>query len=310
MQFHGAIDASIELPASLVHLTVSENGFTPGALVSLLRLITARPKQVPIVFEASALVIKPPFYAALQELAFDQCYPNIAEFNWNLNAFPSDTRYFFAFLFTQRRMRLLSLSKCTFDDPTATLKNIIQLGFHIRLQGLDFLFEDIPKPLFAQFVQALKTWTSLRRLNCAGSGSGDIGMGALLSILPDLANLNELGADGFKAESREAIAALWSAIAQIPGIVACDLPQNDAKGLGVPLNTFDQEFVEQYMAMKAKPRLTTADQRVGYTIRVLRDNQQPDVSGELFQNAARATGDAGGEDGRYDGDGGDDAGES
>jgi hypothetical protein len=111
-------------------------------------------------------------------------------------------------------------------------------------------------------------------------------MGALYSLFAELPNLNEIGADGFKAEGRDSVRALWGAISQLPTLVACDLPQRDAKNLNIPLTAFGPEFVESYMVIKAKPRLTTLEQRIDYTLRVIRENQVPDTSAELFQNAA------------------------
>jgi hypothetical protein len=202
----------VELPDSLLHLRVSRCAFTTAALISLFTVVTLRPRRVPIVLDAAELIMKTTCYAALSQLNFSACHSNIAEFDWSGNAFAGDPCLFFAFLFTQRRLRLLSLRRVSSDDPMRLLKLLMRLGVHLPLFGLDFS-ADFEPGLLAQFLQALCAWPSLHRLDVSGCAAGDAGLVGLADAFPDLPDLCEIGADGFRPKMKESLVSLWTAIA-------------------------------------------------------------------------------------------------
>jgi hypothetical protein len=293
MKFSTEVDADCDLPGSVIHVNLSNNAMAIISVVSLLRLMTKRQRTIPIIVDMSRLVHQTQLYQALQELPFDQCYPNIVELNWSNNHITGDPKFFFAFLFTQKRLRLLSVKPIVVEDPVLFMRYLMRFGLCLPLPGLDFSLADAKNNAeFVQFLMALRVWPALRRLNVAGSRSGELGMGALNDVIQELTRLNELGADGFAPKSPEAIAVLWSTIELHPGLRACDLPMEDMKTAAVTVNSLDQAFGESLAALRGKPRLPSLEQRVEYTLKTVRDNGQPDFTAEIFQGAAKFAGNA------------------
>jgi hypothetical protein len=291
MKFSTEIDADCDLPSSVIHVNLSNNAMATVTIISLLRLMTKRPRAIPIIVDMSKLVHQMQLYQALQELPFDQCYPNIVELNWSNNHIAGDPKFFFAFLFTQKRLRLLSLKAIIADDPVLFMTYLMRFGVCLPLPGLDFSLSDTKTNAeFVQFVMALRAWPGLRRLNVAGSKSGGLGMGALNDVIQDVTTLNELRADGFAPKSPEAIAVLWTTIELHPGLRACDLPLEDMKKAGLTVSGLDQAFGDSFAALRGKPRLPSLEQRVEYTVKTARDNGQPDFTAEIFQGAAKFAG--------------------
>jgi hypothetical protein len=291
MSFRSVIE-QVELPQGLLHLGLSGNAFSPAAMVSVLKLITVRPLAVPIILEAADLVLKSAFFEQLSELAFDKCHPNIAELDWSCNRFPADPRLFFAFLFTQKRLRLLGLNFTRADNPVHFLQLLMKIGINLPLFGLDFSGQFDPL-VFAQFLQALSAWLSLRRLNVAACGAGDGGLGALCEVVPQLSDLNELGADGFRPSTPEALEPLWTAVATLPNIVACDLPTADMEALTVAPEQVSPVFAEAVANLRARARLSTVEQRFRCTLESIRRGE-PEFSDEVFLEASQMNWGSGG----------------
>jgi hypothetical protein len=285
MQFRSPLEASLEVPPALLHLGIANNSIATSALVSLLKVLTAGPRAVPIVLDAASLVLKPTAYAAMSELPFDRCHPNLAELDWSGNFVPADARFFFAFLFTQKRIRLFVMNNCSLEDPMEFMKLLMQLGISLPVYGLDFsgAFEPL---LFAQFIQALATWPNLRRLNIAKSGAGDAGIGALNELLESQTSIMELGADGFAPSCAAAIETVWTTISRHPSIIACDLPVEDMRAVAMDSGNFRQEFAQAYFVLNAKPRITTVEQRVAFTAQTIDAGKEPEFSDEIFLKAA------------------------
>jgi hypothetical protein len=276
----------INFPKGLLHLGLSRNVFAPAVMISLLKEITRCPMDIPIILEASELVIKPAFYKMLSEIAFDQCYPNIAELDWSNNQFPADSRFFFAFLFTQKRLRLLGLVSVRAQDPMQFLQLLMQLGVMLPLYGLDLsgLFEPL---LFAEFLQALVAWPSLRRLNVSGCAAGDGGLGALNEVTGGLLELNELGADGFRPGSPESLAPLWTTVATLPNLVACDLPIGDMDDLAAEPSQVSVNFPAVLANLKSRARLSTVEKRLHLTRSTIVEGKEPEFSDEIFLEASQ-----------------------
>lgn len=279
----------VKLPTTLIHLDVSYSAFTPSSLSSLFKFITLDQHAIPFIFDASNLVIKPECYQALSELQYDQCMPNISEFDWSYNNCPSEqTRFLFAFIFTQKRLRLLSLNGITTDNPTTFMQYVIQLAQPLNLTGLDIADTagKFPPQLFAQFIQALANVKSLKRLNVKNSESGDQGLAALDLVIKSATGLNEIVADGFKPANPSAICAIWNDIASLPELKSTDLPSDDMRNLGMQMHRLDQQTLKAFSTLKALPRPSTVEQRDEAILIQIRSNQQPDCSGTIFSRAA------------------------
>lgn len=277
------------LPTTVIHVDVSNSAFTPTSLSSLFQFITKNAHTIPFIFDASNLVIKPECYQALSELRFDQCMPNICEFDWSYNNCPSEqTRFLFAFIFTQNRLRQLSLNGITTDNPTQFLQYIIQLAQPLNLAGLDIADTagKFPPQLFAQFIQALAGVKSLKRLNVSHSEAGDQGLAALDMAIKGANGLNEIVADGFKPANPSAICAVWNDIASLPELKSADLPTEDMRNLGMQMHRLDQQTLKAFTTLKALPRPSTIEQRDEIVLIQIRANQQPDCTGTIFARAA------------------------
>lgn len=270
MTFKNAIPTDTVLPPTLLYLDISQNAFTSESFKSVLELITRRDAENPMVLKACGLVIKPTAYQAIQGINLSACRPNLAEVDWSDNTIPADgVKSLFAYLFTQQaRLRLVSLNNCSTDNPVEFMKLVLQLTTAIPLSGLEFS-NKFDKTLYAQFLGALGSATSLRKLNVSHSASGESGLGALNQLLSQLTNLNELSADGFLPENPAAVAAFWTTVSQCPQIVACDLPSDDFRHLGITPNRLDPQTQKAFAIVKGKHRPTCALQRVDYSIRSL-----------------------------------------
>jgi hypothetical protein len=145
MQYRTPIDKRLELPKNLTHFDCSMSAFTHDSFRSLFVFLGTQLMLIPIVFQARALVIKPTFYNDLAGLDFDSFSKNICEFDWSLNRMPNESvRYLFAFLFTQKKLRLLVMNDVGIENPVPFLKSMIQLINSLPLPGLDISSTDVP----------------------------------------------------------------------------------------------------------------------------------------------------------------------
>jgi hypothetical protein len=265
-----------------LHLNLSNNGFTAGAMISLFKILTCRPFTIPIVFEAAEIALKPAFFNKLsEEIAFENCFPNIAELDWSGNQFPANSQFFFAFLYTQKRLRLLRILNIHTNDSIQFLQFLMTIGRSLPIYGLDLCGTFDPL-VFAQFIQALTTWQSLRRLNLSGCGAGEGGLGALNEVITELPDLNELGADGFRPTAPELLIPLWTTAASLQNLVACDLPILDLERLKVQAEQIPGHFPEAFANLKQRARLSTAEQRVQVTLKSLGGDNGPMFSDDVF----------------------------
>jgi hypothetical protein len=230
------------------------------------------------------LVIRPTFYADLATLEFDSLNPNLCEFDWSLNRLPAtdSARYLFAFLFTQKKLRLLTMNDIGIEAPMDFLKSITQLINALPLPGLDLSSTDVPVDVLQMFLQALGAMPHLRRLGFPNSNGGDAGIAALAEAITQLPDLTEIVADGFKCASVEQLAAFWRTVALRETLVACDLPVNDLKYLELDEEQLEPEFRETFDLLREKARPSTLEQRVELTRDYLRREEAFDTSGDIF----------------------------
>lgn len=126
-------------PETLAHLDVSMSIFSDEAISSLLVSITKKPVKIPIIFSACRIILKKSSYPAIGRIKFENCYPTIAEFNFSFNRIPAfGSRSLFAFLFTQKNLRNLTLNSIGATDSVKLLKNIMMIILSLKIQAFSF----------------------------------------------------------------------------------------------------------------------------------------------------------------------------
>ena len=288
VHFKKALPANVVLPPSVLGLDISQSAFSPDALKSVLQMVARGDRQFPVVLKAVSLCMKPAAYQTLATINLQECRPNLVEVDWSGNTMPAEAvKFLFAFLFTQQaRLRLVALNNCSTDNPVEFMKLVLQLVTAIPLHGLEFS-NKLDKTLYAQFIGALGSAVSLRKLNLSQSGSQEQGLGALNQLIQQLPNLNELQADGFLPENPAAIAAFWATVSQCPELVACDMPNDDFRHLGLTPNRLDPQTQKALAIVKGKDRPTCAEQRVDYSIQSLQSGGNGEFGPEIFKVAAK-----------------------
>lgn len=240
MQFRTIVDsndemAQLHLPPNLLYLNVSGCFFTSSSLRFLLSFITKDPAEIPFIFEANEINVKSSFYSCLSKINFEKINPNICEISWNLNTIPSDSsHFFFAFLFTQKRLRMLSLTKTRSGNPTQLLKFVMQLITSLRLPAIDISFNNkgasdvqVDSEIYLQFIAALSQANFLRRIGLANSELGDEGLNVFKDVINNLTALVEITADGFMPKKKDTFLGFWESVVRHPSIKAIDKPSAD-----------------------------------------------------------------------------------
>ena len=262
-------DGKVKVPKSLVGLDLSGCKFTAESLSGLLRLLTSQEVEQPFILEMRHLTLKDNAFDAFSQLNYDACLPNISEFIFGDNDIPDQpSQFLFAFLFTQKKLRLVSFKDIRASNPIQFLKYLLQLCTSIALPGLD-ISGNFDAVTFGHFVDALRTSgaaANFRRFDVSGSKSGTPGMGALNELLKACPQLNELGADGFATDNQAALYALWVTIWQHPGICSCDLPVQDMKTLQLSMDRTSPDFQHAYKLIAEKPKPSMSRHRVDYAV--------------------------------------------
>lgn len=290
MTFKTAFDnPRIRIPPSLVSLDVSGSKFYTESLAGLMRLLTTQEVTYPIVLQMRRVLFKDDAMNGFGQLNLEATLPNIAEIDLSNTVIPSgSSQRLFAFLFTQKRLRLVSFKSVQAEDPIQFLKYVLQLCSSTALPGLE-LSGNFDSTTFGQFLNALLTTgaaKSLRRLDIAGSKSGTTGMGALNELIKTIPGLNELVVDGFETDNPAALYALWKTISQHPEICSCDLPTNDMRQLGLILTKTPEEFRDAFQILSAKSRPLSVKERVEFAVNRLSRHAEYVYGPDIFKLVA------------------------
>lgn len=296
MQFRTIVDGSDEisqlhLPPNLLYMNVSGCFFTSSSLRFLLSFITKDPLEIPFIFEANEINVKSSFYNCLSKLNFEKINPNICEVSWNSNGIPSDSsRFFFAFLFTQKRLRMLSLKKIRAGNPTQLLQFVMQLITSIKLPAIDISFNSKISPvtpvdseIFLQFIAALSQANFLRRIGLANAELGDEGLNVFKDVINNLTALTEITADGFVPQTKESFIGFWESVVKHPSIKAIDKPCIDYIYLrDQKIITNDDRIVLMpiFSEIRKMPKASNSIQREEYIKMMITENRltnNPDV---------------------------------
>lgn len=214
------LDYNFKIPvsqnASIMNISVfnlANCSFTPSTLRAFFELLTSQPVEHHITLNISEMQSGPEGYSELEKIDFSNRYPNIGELVWDKNEIPDKyLKYFFAFLYTQKNLHMLSFNEVILEEPTNFLHHLFKLMHGIQLPGLT-LKSDFDKDVFAQFLQSLSLLPSLEYLNIGNNAGGDEELKILESLVKNKNNkLCELGISGFPNRTTNGMTNLIEAV--------------------------------------------------------------------------------------------------
>ncbi|OHT05859.1 hypothetical protein TRFO_26296 [Tritrichomonas foetus] len=313
MNFRRPFKPDLSLPQTLMLLDVSFSAFTEEAYMTILYTMTKHEMITPIIFESCSISVdQPEMFELLMEIDFEHCFPNIAEFNYSGNHFPQgeSSRYMFAYLFTQKNLRMLTMNSLKCDDQVDFLNNMMTLVTSISLPGLQ-LSGNFDKEVFSNFLEALASHdtSSYRSFAFKFTNAGIRGLNSLAKLVSKCKNLVEITADGFKPEqeinseinsptkdsnaksssSNDGVGALenfWIEIGNNESILACDLPDEDLKHLSIIPTKMSSEFQDAFEKIKNKSRPSTTGKRYAYVLNDLMNGGRLFSGPKIFQKCA------------------------
>ena len=261
MQFRSPIIESAVLPPALISINLSFCAFVSLSFWTLMNLFVSKPHIVPFSLQMQSLVLKAIAYQALEQIDFSNACSNIAEIDWSGNTMPAaETRLFFAYLFTQKRLRYIKFDDMSAEDPVQFLKGVLQLTASLRVAGLDLSGRFEPNEI-VQVMHAISYMKWLRRISLRNSMSGESGMKEMVNIIKSIPHLNEVLADGFGCSAPGPLFDMWNTINNAPELLASDFPAVDLKRLKLTLNDLNEHekmIIEQAMHRK---KTSTIDHR-------------------------------------------------
>ena len=222
----------VDLPPKLIYLSFRKCYFSGRSLRYILNTLTYKPLEIPIFLNLSNINLKRSFYASLSKINFDSIQPNICELIYNNNDLSSESiRYLFAFLFTQKRLRMLSFQNSTVKNTSQFLNYFKHLISSLELPGID-ISGNFEKEIFLQFINDLSQFPFLRRVGIRNSHLGDQGLTMFKDVIKSLPQLNELIADGFNPTDANTFCSFWESILNHKSIENCGFPFKDFRLLG------------------------------------------------------------------------------
>ena len=283
--FQTPLPLDLVIPKRLGLLAFTQASLSEHALFSLIKWITSTPVDVPIILVLDSIFPEKVarILSSLSVLDRAKCYPNLAEFSFNGNyILESAIPDLFAFLYTQKRLRLVSFNACRSDNQEVFLKHLIQLAVSLPLYGLDIMKLAFDHGLMLQWIKALaRTTTRFRRLGFQGLRLEDEGVRAFIELISANRELIEVGADGFAPKSGAVLTQLWTAIRRHPSIVANDFPSTDMQQLRIGKD--DALWSE----LEMRPSLSVCAMRERYVSMEVSAGRKPDFSPSIFGATAK-----------------------
>lgn len=278
------------LPPYLIHLDLSFCTFSDTAIVSLFKLISMTQFDNPIMLQLIKLDVNPNFIYQLDSIDLARVNPNsILEFDFSANKILAEPSLkLFAYLFTQKALRLVQFNSIEVDDGVTFLKNLMTLITNMQLPGFE-VSGNFNAVTFNQFLTALAGMNLqyLRHVGFRHANTGSQGLGALNQLIIALPNLVELVAEGFFPEL-PALGAFWATVAKHPSIKATDLPGEDFKNLGLTLTELPSNLKETFRIIRdSKARAATISKKDEIYLRCFREGKPLDVSANFFAELAK-----------------------
>lgn len=252
ISFHTNLNlANLKLPAALMYVDFTKSSFSASAFKDIMALITSKRKtdllpnvdNATISFASDAqknpvLMVKMPSiilnkegYESFKDFNYGAMQSNICEFDWSNNRIPAPVvPFFFKFLNTQKKMRILILNNIRLDKQALFFQKLQEYVFNIKLPGLDMTAGLYKKFLFT-FYDSLKNQPFIRRCCVVGRGGGDEYVLKYTELIKSLPNVTEIVADGFLPRNLEFLLLMWRAIYDSKCIKANDFPRYDIKFL-------------------------------------------------------------------------------
>ena len=291
MRFLDTLPSDMRIPLHLKRLSVMASGVQTNCLKSILEWITSKPVDIPIILELQNIAPQ----STGDRLVYDWChvylqgcYPNICEFHFCGNYLPNLAILpFFAFCFTQKRLRMLSLSRCKTDNQQLLLRSLLELGIALPLYGLEMVKSTFNASLMVQFIRALAaTTTTLRRAVFSESFLGDEGLQAMADLVRANPDLAEVGADGFHPRSSAVLFNFWKLVAENQSIKGNDFPLDDLSYLRLESKDLPNDVNTMLNSLFGRPQLTTIGTRLAWMLNRIEAHETPDFSPRIFGLAA------------------------
>lgn len=289
------------IPQNLVVISIAKSKFIAGGLYTFLQNVNKFELPRPIFFVARNVQIEEKCWTLMkEEMDLTSLKPNMLEFDFSESTFPNLAfQPFFKFLETQSRLRMLVLNSISTDDQRNFIHKLASIMSRNKFAGVDVSGHFDPYSV-QQFLASLANCSSLRRLSIKNCGAGNKAMFSLMNLLNLVKDLNELVADGFKAQvvpkeqrkdnERHPLIMLWQQIASKKNILANDIPVEDLALIGHmdPYPLLKEE--DRVMLKNLKPpnrRIpSTMRERLDFTLQSLDEGDQEKIelaySPEIF----------------------------
>ena len=279
---------SVKLPETLLLLDVSRSNFTNEAFATFFICLTKKQFKLPLSLKMNNIKYSKGSFTSLQEILktkVNQIFPNIIEFELSNVILPADdSRSLFAFLFTQKYLRNLSLGRIQTNNQVEFLKNVMTLVLSLKIPGLE-LFGSFNGPTIYQFIQALaaQNISFIRHFGIPKSSIGNEGIKVLINLIMNSPNINELMIDGLDPESPDALYQLWQVISSRDSIVSLDYPASDIKKISLDYSSLPQAGQEIVNKITTLCKPSTLWKRTLFNIDELAKGGPMTINGNIFQ---------------------------
>jgi hypothetical protein len=290
------------IPPQLAKLDVSECRFVGSALYSFMEAITRQEATHPFFFAARSIYLSGNCFSG--DANFKKMASNILEFDFSDNDVSGSCREFLnRFLFTQKRLRHISMDRVTTDDARSLGFMLDRLMRMDQMAGIDV--NGLPEASFyGMLIPALQGARGLRHLGLKDARARDRGIRALESLLSSGAGrLVELQADGMGPRrdhrvtpddppDEEQLLDLWERIGLSESLVANDFPDGDLAA--VMITTEEAQRKRPAIAKARRAEVTTAEGRLRCLIQNIDSGNAASIatamSGQVYVGVHMATG--------------------
>ena len=260
--FKTELPKGISVPESLISLNISQCTFYSNVFKSFIEVLTNKLLPAPILLSAQSLVMKDDIYSGLSGLNFESLAPNLCEIDFSGNGFAfSSMKYFFAFLCTQSRMHLLALNDVYTDNTVAFLSSVSTLVRERNLCGLEISGRFVDAA-FAHFITTLSAGKELRHVKLQGKLQCEYSLAACRTLIEELPNLVEFGADSFKPRTPQPFLDLWIAVSKLKSLKAVEMPVEDMSELGLSISRMSEDVKPFFDILKKKAKMSITGKRI------------------------------------------------
>ena len=243
-------------------LNLTGCSFSPISLRTIFELLTSQPIEHHIMLIISEIQGDTEGYSELEKIDFSNRYPNLGEIVWDKNEIPDKyLKYFFAFLYTQKNLHMLSFNDILLEEPTNFLHSLFKLMYGINLPGL-VLNSDFDRDVFLQFIQSLSILPSLEYLHLGNNVGGDEELKAIEQLVKSKTNkLMELALDGFSDRTTNGLSSLMETLNKEREKIKC-----------LTISRLDGNVRNADLARQFKP-VSDLKRRIAFQIKCRKENE-------------------------------------